>query len=132
MKAVRDLFKKHYSEMEYDLEEPACDFDMYYDGESDWPINHTRTIAPKRGFSWSKAKDMKKKKKATRAPPSSNSADAAPMTCKEQGCGTRGKSCDCNPKCKEYNDCCEDYEDQCPDHASAAEAELKTESGASS
>lgn len=109
MKAVRDLFKKHFPDMPYDLDEPACDFDMYYDGEADWPINHTGAIAPERGFSWSKAADMRKTRTT---PPSAAGADE-PMTCKEVGCGSRGKKCDCNSMCKKYNDCCADYEDLC-------------------
>lgn len=122
MKAVRDLFKKHYPDMEYDLEEPACDFDMYYDGEDKWPINHTGAIAPSRGFSWSKAQDMKK----TTTTPRPAGAGPAPMTCKEIGCGSRGTRCDCNSMCKKYNDCCADYKDLCladhakPDHTAVA------------
>jgi len=41
MNAVRRLFKKHYSEFPESLPEPACEFDMYYNGEFKWKINHT-------------------------------------------------------------------------------------------
>lgn len=116
MKAVRDLFKKHYPDMEYDLKEPACDFDMYYDGESDWPINHTGATKPSRGFSWEKAQDLKKTT-TTPAPrpgsPEAAAAAAEPATCKELGCGGRRTTCACNSACKQYNDCCKDYEDHC-------------------
>jgi len=40
MEAVRKLFKKHYPDFPLSLPEPPCEFDMYYDGEWDWKINH--------------------------------------------------------------------------------------------
>jgi len=41
MNAVRRLFKKHYPNMPLSLPEPPCEFDMYYEGEFKWPVNHT-------------------------------------------------------------------------------------------
>jgi len=48
MNAVRKLFKQKAPEFPLSLEEPACEFDMYYDGEFDWKVNHTG--APKSDF----------------------------------------------------------------------------------
>mmetsp|Transcript_82398 Transcript_82398/g.233694 ORF Transcript_82398/g.233694 Transcript_82398/m.233694 type:complete len:150 (+) Transcript_82398:3-452(+) len=39
--AVRALYKKNFPDMPETLEEPPCEFDMYYDGEFDWKSNHT-------------------------------------------------------------------------------------------
>merc|ERR1711879_70229 len=82
---------------------------MYYDGETDWPINHTGAVKPSRGFSWEKAMVMRK----TTTTPWPASAGPEPTTCKELGCGKRGTRCDCNSACKKYHDCCSDYEDLC-------------------
>jgi hypothetical protein len=41
MDAVRQLFKMHFPDHPLDLEEPACEFDMYYEGEFKWDVNHT-------------------------------------------------------------------------------------------
>jgi hypothetical protein len=41
MEAVRQLFKMHFPDFPADLDEPACEFDMYYDGEFTWAVNHT-------------------------------------------------------------------------------------------
>jgi len=41
MNAVRRLFKKHYPAFPESLPEPPCEFDMYYNGEFKWKINHT-------------------------------------------------------------------------------------------
>merc|ERR1712050_228479 len=41
MDAVRALFKKNFPAFPDTLEPPACEFDMYYNGEWDWPVNHT-------------------------------------------------------------------------------------------
>mmetsp|Transcript_40617 Transcript_40617/g.108969 ORF Transcript_40617/g.108969 Transcript_40617/m.108969 type:complete len:165 (+) Transcript_40617:2-496(+) len=41
MEAVRQLFKMHNPEFPADLDEPACEFDMFYDGEFQWAVNHT-------------------------------------------------------------------------------------------
>merc|ERR1719203_580586 len=68
MKAVKDLFKKQYPDQPYDLEEPACDFDMYYDGEFDWPVNHSGAVQPERGFSWTAAKSMREAATMTSLP----------------------------------------------------------------
>merc|ERR1712150_193614 len=38
---ARALFKKNFPEMPEHLEEPPCEFDMYYNGEWDWKRNHT-------------------------------------------------------------------------------------------
>jgi len=43
MNSVRRLFKKHYPSFPLSLPEPACEFDMYYDGEFKWKINHSGT-----------------------------------------------------------------------------------------
>jgi len=32
--------------------QPVCDFDGWYDGEFDWPRNHTGAVKPSRGFTW--------------------------------------------------------------------------------
>jgi hypothetical protein len=32
--------------------QPICDFDGWYDGEFDWPRNHTGGVQPSRGFTW--------------------------------------------------------------------------------
>lgn len=106
MQAVRDLFKKHYPDMAYDYDTPACDFDMYYDGESKWPRNHTNSVPATRGFSWSHAKDM-----LTTTPPPV--AADVPHTCKALGCGQRSERCACNTACVKYNDCCADYAEKC-------------------
>jgi len=109
MQAVRDLFKKHYPHLPADLEEPACDFDMYYDGETEWPINHTGAVKPERGFSWEKAMLLRTTTTTTRPA----AAGPAPTTCKEIGCGNRGTECDCNAACHKYGDCCADYSEKC-------------------
>jgi len=44
MDKVRHLFKAKFPTFEESLAEPACEFDMYYDGEFDWPINHTNAV----------------------------------------------------------------------------------------
>jgi len=44
MNAVRALFKKHYPQFPASLPEPPCEFDMYYKGEFQWPINHTGAL----------------------------------------------------------------------------------------
>jgi len=44
MNKVRALFKKHYPQFEESLPEPPCEFDMYYAGEFQWPINHTGAV----------------------------------------------------------------------------------------
>jgi len=41
MNAVRRLFKQKFPQFPETLPEPACEFDMYYDGEFDWKVNHT-------------------------------------------------------------------------------------------
>jgi hypothetical protein len=41
MEAARQLFKKHFPKFPADLEEPACEFDMFYENEFTWDINHT-------------------------------------------------------------------------------------------
>jgi len=46
MDAVRALFKVNSPEFLERLPEPACEFDMFYDGEFDWPVNHTKAVAP--------------------------------------------------------------------------------------
>mmetsp|Transcript_116525 Transcript_116525/g.370631 ORF Transcript_116525/g.370631 Transcript_116525/m.370631 type:complete len:499 (-) Transcript_116525:329-1825(-) len=38
---ARKLFKKNFPQFPEHLEEPACEFDMYYGGEFAWSINHT-------------------------------------------------------------------------------------------
>jgi len=32
--------------------QPLCDFDSWYEGEFDWPRNHTGAVEPSRGFTW--------------------------------------------------------------------------------
>jgi len=41
MDKVRKLFKKNDPGNPESLTEPACEFDMYYDGEFKWEVNHT-------------------------------------------------------------------------------------------
>mmetsp|Transcript_41645 Transcript_41645/g.90756 ORF Transcript_41645/g.90756 Transcript_41645/m.90756 type:complete len:962 (+) Transcript_41645:71-2956(+) len=41
MDKVRSLFKQKFPAFPETLEEPACEFDMYYNGEWNWPINHS-------------------------------------------------------------------------------------------
>ncbi|CAK0828013.1 unnamed protein product [Prorocentrum cordatum] len=41
MESARQLFKKHFPEFPADYDEPACEFDMYYENEFTWGINHT-------------------------------------------------------------------------------------------
>lgn len=123
MDAVRALFKKHYPDLPYDLKEPPCDFDMYYEGELDWPINHTGAASPTRGFSWERAPEWRKSrpKSMTTAPPVSGPSHhyaerdsvAGRETCHKLGCGQRGQHCACNAACHQYNDCCDDYEHGC-------------------
>jgi len=43
VEAVQQLFKKRYPNHPESLPEPPCDFDMYYEGEFQWPVNHTGT-----------------------------------------------------------------------------------------
>jgi len=44
VEAVQELFKKHYPNDPESLPEPPCDFDLYYEGEFKWPVNHTGTV----------------------------------------------------------------------------------------
>jgi len=41
MNTVRRVFKEKFPEFEESLDEPPCEFDMYYNGEFDWKDNHT-------------------------------------------------------------------------------------------
>lgn len=41
MDAVRELFKAKFPAFPLSLDEPACEFDMYYNGEFKWKRNHT-------------------------------------------------------------------------------------------
>jgi len=41
---ARALFKKKFPDLPEHLDEPACEFDMYYQGEFDWKINHTGAV----------------------------------------------------------------------------------------
>jgi len=41
MDKARKLFKEKFPEFPEHLDEPACEFDMYYDGEFSWKVNHT-------------------------------------------------------------------------------------------
>jgi len=41
LEAVRHLFGAKFPQFPVRLEEPPCDFDMYYEGELDWSVNHT-------------------------------------------------------------------------------------------
>jgi hypothetical protein len=45
------LFAKNFPEFG-ELEEPPCDFDMWYKDEFTWPINHTLGVDPTQGFEW--------------------------------------------------------------------------------
>eukprot|EP00932_Pfiesteria_piscicida_P016030 SRR837773.2974.p1 GENE.SRR837773.2974~~SRR837773.2974.p1 ORF type:complete len:506 (-),score=195.67 SRR837773.2974:13-1494(-) len=40
---ARQLFKKNFPQFPEHLDEPACEFDMYYGDEFKWPINHTHS-----------------------------------------------------------------------------------------
>merc|ERR1712110_877389 len=41
IEAAQRLFAINFPEFPETLPEPACDFDMFYDGELTWPVNHT-------------------------------------------------------------------------------------------
>jgi len=41
MDKARALFKQKYPQFPEHLDEPPCEFDMYYEHEFDWKINHT-------------------------------------------------------------------------------------------
>lgn len=137
MKAVRDLFKKHYPEQPYSLEEPPCDFDMYYDGEFNWKRNHTNAVAPSRGFSWTRAEEEAAKAKKLREQakdeakealatshatsaknskkPGETKAKEASGSCEVYGCGDfrPEQTCQCNSQCMKFHSCCPDAEAQC-------------------
>lgn len=40
---ARKLFKRKYPQFPEHLEEPPCEFDMYYANEFDWKVNHTHS-----------------------------------------------------------------------------------------
>jgi len=41
IRAAQALFKKHYPDLPESLGQPPCDFDMIYQDEFTWPVNHT-------------------------------------------------------------------------------------------
>jgi len=41
LEKARKLFKEKFPEFPEHLEEPPCEFDMYYDGEFKWNVNHS-------------------------------------------------------------------------------------------
>jgi len=44
MNKARSLFKAKFPEFPESLQEPPCEFDMYYQHEFSWPVNHSRAV----------------------------------------------------------------------------------------
>lgn len=45
IRAAQALFRKHYPDRPKTLDMPPCDFDMIYQDEFTWPVNHTGAVS---------------------------------------------------------------------------------------
>jgi hypothetical protein len=52
LKAAVDMFKQKHGVDPDVLPLPVCDFLSWFDGEFDWPLNHTGGVKPVQGFQW--------------------------------------------------------------------------------